>query len=228
MLLRTVNVTDSSTNDDLIDACPNENITSTTGANTLIIACGALAREIVSLRRLNKMQNSLDIKCLPAILHNTPDAIPEQVREKIHQNKHAYDNIIIGYADCGTGGLLQKMCAEENVAYLDGAHCYAFFTGLEDFDALAEQELGTFYLTDYLARHFDSIVIKSMGLDRYPEMREIMFSHYKRLVYLAQTEDESLTKKAQDSANYLGLKFIRISTGYGELQNFINTAKGEE
>ena len=204
---------------------PGDALSVNNGARCLIIACGALAKEILHIRSLNNMDETLDIQCLPAKLHNTPQKIPALLQEKIRQYKKHYDHIIIGFADCGTGGLLQKMCAEEGVEYLAGAHCYGVFTGNNAFDHMARKEIGTFYLTDYLTRHFESLIIKGMGLAKYPEMRDMMFSNYTKVVYLAQTDDNTLTKKASECAQYLKLDFKRIYTGYGELNDFITQAK---
>jgi hypothetical protein len=187
---------------------------------TLIIACGALGRELVAIKALNRLDH-LDITCLPAIWHNTPDKIPEAVRRKIRANRTRYDQILIGYGDCGTGGLLDKVIAEEGVSRIAGEHCYAFYAGLETFAAMHEAELGTFYLTDYLVRHFDRLIIKGLGLDRYPQLRDSYFGHYKRVVYLAQVEDVALDKKAEAAAGRLGLAYERVATGFGLLANYL-------
>ena len=204
---------------------PDDALSVKNGARCLIIACGALAKEILHIRSLNNMDEMIDIQCLPAKLHNTPQQIPALLQEKIRYYKKYYDHIIIGFADCGTGGLLQKICREEGVEFLEGAHCYGVFTGNDAFDYMAGEELGTFYLTDYLTRHFDSLIIKGMGLEKYPEMRDILFSNYTKVVYLAQTNDNELTRKASKCAQYLKLDFKRIYTGYGELNDFIVQAK---
>jgi len=179
---------------------------------TLVIACGAIAREILAVSTLNGWEH-LEVQALPAGLHNRPERIPGAMREKIEANKNLFDRIICGYADCGTGGLLDEVIDEYGIERLPGAHCYAFFTGHEDFAELAEEELGTFYLTDYLARQFETLIIKGMGIDRHPELRDMYFQHYKRLVYLAQTDDAALQEKAQAAADRLGLAYEYRYTG---------------
>lgn len=200
--------------------------------NTTIIACGALAREVLDIIRLNGL-SGLSVTCLPAKLHNQPQFIPDRLRAKIREARPTANRILIGYADCGTGGLIDKVIAEEAtedcpIERIGGAHCYAFFAGQTAFADLAEQELGTFYLTDYLARHFDTLVVKGMGLDKYPGMIEMMFGNYTRLVYLAQTDDPVLDEKAQQAADKLGLSFLRVRTGYGELADFLEIPLGRD
>ena len=145
----------------------------------LVIACGALAHDLVRIKDHNNWQH-MDIQCLPAELHNHPQKIPEAVREKIIENRERYNNIFIAYSDCGTGGLLDVVLEEENVERLPGAHCYEMFSGSQLFNELHEAEPGTFYLTDFLAIHFDRLVIKGLGLDRFPELKEQFFGHYKK------------------------------------------------
>ena len=195
----------------------------TSPPRTLLIACGALAREIVELIRLNDWSH-MTVTCLPAIWHNRPERIPEGVRDKIRAARDSYDRILVVYGDCGTGGLLDRVLEEEGVERIEGPHCYAFFSGLEAFDAMAEQELGTFYLTDYLVRHFERLIIQGLGIDRHPELLPIYFGHYTRLVYLAQTDDPALDSAAEEAARSLGLAYQRQETGYGELRGFLNDA----
>lgn len=184
---------------------------------TLILACGALAHEIVALIRAHGW-DSFTVQCLPADLHNTPGKIPGAVREKIRQLRSRHDHVFVAYADCGTGGQLDRVLEEEGVERLPGAHCYEFFAGSQAFHALAEEEVGTFYLTDFLARHFDRLVIHGMGLDRHPELLPMMFGHYRRLVYLAQTDDPDLHERARAAAERLGLEYEYRFTDYGELE----------
>lgn len=189
-----------------------------------VIACGALARELVALKKLNKWQY-LEISCLPAKYHSTPQFIPEAVRSKIQQIRKNHNNeILIAYGDCGTGGMLDKVLEETNTKRLPGAHCYQFFAGQDVFNELQEAEIGTFYLTDFLTRHFDTYVWKALGLDRKPELLELYFSNYKQLVYLAQTHNDELTQKARRCADRLGLEFERVFTAYGEMQSELETA----
>ena len=188
--------------------------------STLLIACGALAKEILALIAVNGWDH-MAVTCLPAIWHNTPAKIPEGVRRKIRENRDRYDRILVLYGDCGTGGALDAVLAEEVVERIEGPHCYEFFATPAEFAALTEEELGTFYLTDYLARHFDRLIYEGFGLDRHPELRELMFGNYRRLVYLAQTEDAGLQARAQAAAARLGLAYEFRLTGYGDLATFL-------
>ncbi|UCH75801.1 MAG: DUF1638 domain-containing protein [Rhodospirillales bacterium] len=195
-------------------------------ANTLLIACGALAREMLALIEANGWTH-LALECLPAKLHNRPDQIPETVRRKIREQRADYDRILVAYADCGTGGRLDKVLAEEGVARIGGPHCYSFYAGAAAFEALHDKEPGSFYLTDYLVRHFETLIIKGMGLDRYPQLLADYFGNYRRLVYLAQTEDAALRDKARKAAERLGLTYEYRFTGYGELADFMAGAARE-
>jgi hypothetical protein len=197
----------------------------TSPPKTLLIACGALAREMLALIEANQWSH-LTLECLPAKLHNRPEKIPDAVREKIATSRGRFDRIFVAYADCGTGGLLDKVLAEEGVERIGGPHCYSFYAGADAFDALHEEELGSFYLTDYLTRHFDTLIIKGMGLDRFPELMEAYFGNYRRLVYLAQTEDPELVENAKAAAAKLGLDYEYRFTGYGELTDFMTRAAG--
>lgn len=190
---------------------------------TLIIACGALAREIGGLMGRGAYGN-VALKCLPAQLHNTPDLIPNAVRDAVLAARRTYGRILVGYADCGTGGRLDKVCEELGVERIEGPHCYSFFSGNAAFARIAEEEFTSFYLTDFLARQFDAIIIKSLGLDRHPELRDDYFGHYEKLVYLAQTEDDDLTAKAEAAAERLGLAFERRFVGFGDLAAFVEKA----
>ena len=183
----------------------------------LVIGCGALARELVALTRRAGFPE-VDLTCLPATLHNRPERIPDAVRSRIRRAKAAgRDRIFVAYADCGTGGLLDRVLEDEGVARLEGAHCYEVYAGRAAFAALQNAEPGTFYLTDFLARNFERLVWRGLGLDRHPELLPLYFANYTRLVYLAQTQDASLTAAARRGARRLGLRFERRFTGYGEL-----------
>lgn len=186
------------------------------GIRTLTIACGALAREIVALKRLNAW-DTLDIECLPPDLHNRPERIPAAVKAAIDGARGRYERIFIAYADCGTGGQLDAVLAAEGVERLPGAHCYEFFASAEQFAALHDAEPGTFYLTDFLVRHFERLVIEGLGLDRHPELRHQYFANYTRVVYLAQLDDAALSAAAERAAARLELAYERRLTGYGEL-----------
>lgn len=182
----------------------------------LVIACGALAREILALRAANGWAH-LDLQCLPAILHNRPQAIPDAVERAVREARDRYARIFVAYADCGTGGLLAERCASLGVELIAGPHCYAFFDGLETFAARGDEEMRAFYLTDFLVRQFDAFVWRPLGLDRHPELRDMIFGNYERLVYLAQTDDPALDTRAAEAAARLGLAYERRFTGYGDL-----------
>ena len=190
---------------------------------TLLIACGALARETLAALEASGLRH-VDVTCLSALLHNRPERIPAAVREKIREHRGAYDRILVLYADCGTGGELDRVLAEEGVERIAGPHCYAFYAGQRVFETLAEAEPGTFYLTDFLTRQFDTLVIEGLGLDRHPELMPAYFGNYRRLVYLAQTEDAELEAGARAAAERLGLAYERRYTGLGELAGFVGAA----
>jgi hypothetical protein len=185
----------------------------------LVVGCGALARELVELTR--PLPN-VDVACLPPSLHNRPGGIPARVRARIRQGRReGYQQIFVAYADCGTGGLLDPVLAEEGVERLPGAHCYEFFAGRTDFARLADEEPATFWLTDFLARNFERLVIRGLGIDKHPELEPMYFGNYRRLVYLAQTDDPDLLATARRAAERLGLAFEHRHTGYGELADSI-------
>ena len=187
----------------------------------LLLACGALAHEILALKRLNNWDH-MDLQCLPAKLHLYPDKIPTAVEQAVHKHRGDYETIFVVYADCGTGGLLKAKCAELGVEMVDGPHCYSFFEGNETFAKTSEDEITAFYLTDFLVKQFDAFVIKPMGLDRHPELRDMYFGNYTKVVYQAQVNDPALDAKAQICADKLGLPLERRFTGYGDLQTSLN------
>lgn len=196
----------------------------------MVLACGALAKEILHLK--SALSADFDLQCLPASYHNTPAKIVPDMKAILDARGGDYDRILIGYGDCGTGGgldALLKGCPK--ASRLPGAHCYAFFAGLPEFDAMMDEELGSFFLTDYLALHFDTLIWKGMGLDRYPDLLDLYFANYKRVVYMAQSDDAAITAKAKAAAQKLGLKFTRRATGYGDLQTdlaaFVSASQGE-
>ena len=182
----------------------------------LLIACGALAHEILALKAANAWAH-MDLQCLPAKLHLHPEKIIPAVEEAVEKARGAYETIFIVYADCGTGGLLQAACERLGVEMVEGPHCYAFFEGNAGFAERAETEFTAFYLTDFLVRQFDAFVWKPMGLDRHPELRDMYFGNYTKLVYQAQLNDPALDQKAEDCARRLGLEYERRFTGYGDL-----------
>ncbi len=195
-------------------------------AATLVIACGALAHEIVALRRINDWPH-LVVQCLPADLHNRPQKIPGAVRAKIAANRDRFASIFVAYADCGTGGQLDQVLREEGVERIPGDHCYEFFAGSQAFAAMADAEPGTFYLTDFLLRHFDRLIMRGLGIDKHPELLPLYFGNYKRLVYLAQLEQPGMLEAGQQAADRLGLAFEHRFTGYGGLQHSLQRAAGE-
>jgi hypothetical protein len=196
---------------------------SPTGQGMLIIACGALAHEITALRRANRW-DKLEVRCLPAELHNRPERIPAAVRALIQASRCHYRSIFVAYADCGTGGLLDAVLREEGVERIPGAHCYEFFATGPVFAELAAAEVGTFYLTDFLLRHFDRLVIRGLGLDRHPELFSSYFGNYRKLVYLAQAPDAKAVARAQAIAARMGLEFEFRETGYGTLATTLTAA----
>jgi hypothetical protein len=201
-----------------VDVKPSDTYSVTrASAGVLLIACGALAREIVDLIERNNW-TAFDIECLPAKWHNTPQFIVPAMREKIFAAKSRYDKIFVLYGDCGTGGQLDALLQEQGVERLDGPHCYAFYTGNPAFAAKADDDMTVFYLTDYIARQFDKLIWEGLGLDCHPELLSDYFQHYTKVVYLAQTKDIELERKAEAAARKLGLAYEYRFTGYGELE----------
>jgi len=200
------------------DAELTENgLTEMAAGRILLIACGALAREILDLKKANGWDH-MDLTCLPAKLHLYPEKITKAVTEAVAKHRASYDEIFVVYADCGTGGLLQTACDDMGVQMVAGPHCYSFFEVNERFADISESEFTAFYLTDFLVRQFEAFIIKPMGLDRHPELRDMYFGNYEKLVYQAQTNDPALTEKAKAAAETLGLAFERRLTGYGDLE----------
>jgi hypothetical protein len=181
----------------------------------LLLACGALAREILDLIRVNSWTH-MDLHCLPAILHVNPEKIPDAVEQAVLKHRANYDDIFVVYADCGTGGQLQTLCDRLGVQMVKGPHCYSFFEGNAAF--AEKDEITCFYLTDFLVRQFEAFIIKPLGLDRHPELRDMYFGNYTTLVYQAQLDDPALTELAKQHAARLGLAFERRLTGYGDLE----------
>ncbi len=187
----------------------------------LVIGCGALARELLAIV---EPIPGLDVACLAPDLHNRPEGIPAAVRRRIQRARaDGYARVFVAYADCGTGGLLEPVLAEEGVERLPGAHCYEVFAGADEFDRMAEAEPGTFWLTDFLTRNFDRLVIRGLGIDRHPELLPVYFAHYRRVVYLAQTDDPDLLAAARAAADRLGLAFETRRTGLAHLAAPIET-----
>ncbi|HEY2037606.1 MAG TPA: DUF1638 domain-containing protein [Steroidobacteraceae bacterium] len=183
---------------------------------TLIIACGALAHEIAALRRASGW-TAIDVCCLPPELHNRPERIAPAVQAKIREHRGEYHSIFVAYGDCGTGGGLDAVLRQEGVERLPGAHCYEFFAGARAFAELADEEPGTFYLTDFLTRHFERLVVRGLGIDRHPELAQEYFRNYRKVVYFAQTPSRALLEQARQIAARLGLAFEHRYTGFGGL-----------
>jgi hypothetical protein len=182
---------------------------------TALIACGALAREVLALKEKHGWE--AEVLGVPALLHNTPDQIPGAVRERIRQARATYERVIVVYGDCGTGGMLDRLLAVEGVERVTGPHCYEMYANGR-FERLMSEELGTYFLTDYLVQSFDHLVIEGLGLDRFPELRDEYFGNYRRVVYLAQRDDPALRARAQWAADQLGLPLEIQPTGYGALE----------
>ena len=193
----------------------------------LLIACGALAHEVMAVLRMSGLEG-VEVQCLPAKLHNTPQKIPEAVRAKIREERAHFERMLVLYGDCGTGGLLDEVLVEEGVERIAGAHCYEFFAGAPAFNDLAEEEVGSFYLTDFLARHFERLIMDGLGINRRPELLPLYFGNYKRLVYLAQTDAPALREKARLAAERLGLAYEYRFTGYGDLRPAISAAAASD
>jgi Protein of unknown function (DUF1638) len=185
--------------------------------DVLILACGAIAREVLAVVNLNGWTH-VDVRCLPAKLHSTPEKIAGAVDAKLAELAGSYDRIFVAYADCGTAGALDAVLNRHDVERLPGAHCYGFLAGNDAWDAMQEDEPATFYLTDFLARHFEALVVRGLKLDVHPELVPMMFGNYVRLVYLAQRDDPGLVERARKAADFLGLRFEQRATGYGELE----------
>ena len=196
-------------------------------SKVLVIGCGALVRELRDVAALNGREH-LEVECLPAIMHNRPERIPDAVRRRVRAAKArgTYRTVIVGYMDCGTGGLLDQVCSEEGVERLPGAHCYELYAGPDAFAGLQEAEPGTFYLTDYLVRHFDRLIMKGLGISQHPELLEAYFGNYTRVVHLAQTDDDRLAGAAEQAAARLGLRCERIFTGISGLERQIVELSG--
>ena len=187
----------------------------------LIIGCGAIAHEVSEIIELNNWDN-VRLQCLNAELHNTPKILPRKIKEAIDSNINDYSKIFLGYADCGTGGLIDLLLKDYDIERLDGAHCYEFYSGSSVFKELSEKEIGTFYLTDFLVKNFDRLVIEGLGIQKYPSLKEDYFRNYKNVVYLAQLQDNVLESKARECADYLNLEFSVHFTGLKNLGNQLN------
>lgn len=176
-----------------------------------MIACAALTRELRSV--LAPFGESIHVEYLPAPLHNRPERIPDAIVGVLNEKAHLFERVVVAYGDCGTGGLLDAILEERGIARLPGAHCYEFFAGADVFSPLAAEELGTFFLTDYLAKHFDALIISGLGIDRHPELRDLYFGNYVRVVLLSQSDDPAIIAMGRVAAERLGLDFAHRPTG---------------
>ncbi|MDH3633223.1 MAG: DUF1638 domain-containing protein [Gammaproteobacteria bacterium] len=192
----------------------------------LVITCAAIAREVNEIKKLGQW-SQMDLQAITADLHARPEKIPAAVADKIDRARDQYDHIFVAYGDCGTSGELDRVLEAKGVKRLPGAHCYDFLAGRKNYEQMQEQEPGTFYLTDFLAQHFQRLVIEILGIDRHPELLEMYFGNYTRLVYLAQTDSGELTKLARAAADQLGLRFERKFTGMGEMVPELDAAMQE-
>ena len=195
-------------------------------APILVITCAAIAREVNEIKKLGQWEQ-MDLQAITADLHSRPEKIPAAVAARIDNARGRYRHIFVAYGDCGTSGELDRVLEERGVKRLPGAHCYDFLAGRESYRQMQEDEPGTFYLTDFLAQHFRRLVIEILGIDRHPELKEMYFGNYTRLVYLAQTESEELTALARAAADELGLRFERVFTGMGEMVPALDGAMRE-
>jgi hypothetical protein len=188
-----------------------------------VIGCGAIALEILAVCRANGLDH-IDLACLPAQWHLYPDRIAPGVKAAIEEARlEGFDRIYIAYADCGTGGLLDKVCEEEGVERIAGPHCYSFFAG-NDLFAEWDDDIDAFFLTDFLARQFESFIVEPLGLKKHPELRDMYFGNYRKLVYLSQKKDPELQEKAREAAQTLGLDYEFRFTGYGDLTDALVSA----
>jgi hypothetical protein len=190
---------------------------------TAIIACGALAREVLALRE--KYKWPADVLGVPALLHNHPDRIPPAIQRRIREARAGYDRVVVVFGDCGTGGLLDQMLEAEGVERVTGPHCYEMYAG-DRFEALVEEATGTFFLTDFLVRSFDHLVVQGLGLDRHPELLKDYFGNYVRAVYLAQTNDPLLRQKAEWAADQIRLPLEVRQVGLGALESRLQELMG--
>jgi Protein of unknown function (DUF1638) len=200
-------------------------VASRSEARVLVLACGAIAREVLAVIKLNGWAH-VEVRCLPAKLHATPAQIPAAVDAKLTELAGRYEHVFVGYADCGTAGALDVVLERHGVERLPGAHCYGFLAGNAEWDAMQDDEPATFYLTDFLARHFDALVWRPLWLDSHPQLLQEIFGNYKRLIYLAQTDDADLAARAREAAARLGLAFELRRTAYGDLRPSLERSVG--
>ena len=190
----------------------------------LVIACGMIAREVLAVRERHGFEH-LELRCLPAEYHYYPDRIPPAMDTAITEARdEGFRHIFVGYGDCGTGGMLDKICEKHGVERMAGPHCFAFYQGIDAFEKIADDDFTSFYVTDFLCRQFDAFFMRPLGLDRHPELAKDYFGHYEKVVYLAQTDDPELDKVAERAARMLGLAYEKRRTGYGDLDQALAQA----
>jgi hypothetical protein len=189
----------------------------------LVVACGALAAELRAVLGAAGLTGSVEVRYLPAHLHNRPDQIVPQLTAALAADTDR--DVLVAYADCGTGGALDRFVATRpRTRRLPGAHCYELFAGAELFAELHAAEPGTFYLTDYLAKHFDPLVWQGLGLDRHPELRGAYFGNYRRVVLLSQDGDPAVADAGREAAERLGLAFEHRHVGRSRLAHEVSVA----
>ncbi len=189
-----------------------------------VIACGMIAREVLAIRQDLGFEH-IELKCLPAMYHHYPAKIAPAVEKAIiAAQKDGVDEIFIGYADCGTGGDLDRVCEKYGVQRVAGPHCFSFYSGNERFENQWDDDMTSFFMTDFLARHFETFLVKPLGMDRHPELKDMYFGNYQKMIYIAQTENPDLSAKAEAAAAFLGLQYERRFTGYGELTGALHEA----
>ncbi|QND53553.1 DUF1638 domain-containing protein [Phyllobacterium sp. 628] len=182
-----------------------------------VIACGMIAREILAIREQFGLDH-IELKCLPAVYHHHPEKIAPSVDRAIVRAKaQGIKRIFVGYADCGTGGLLDRVCEKHGVERIEGPHCFSFYVGNDAFASKWDDDMTSFFMTDFLARHFEAFMVKPLGLDRHPELRDMYFGNYTKMIYLAQTDNPRLSANAERAAEFLGLAYERRFTAYGDL-----------
>jgi len=180
-----------------------------------LIACGAIAQP--AAQAVSQWGLRVDVYPLPPLLHNHPDRIAAAVEDLVTRLRPAYDVVVVGYADCGTYGALDEVCQRLSVARLPGLHCYDLYAGADVVRDLMAAEPGTYLFTDFLVKSFDRTVIRELGLDRYPELREAYFGNYRSVVWLTQNEDPELRAAADAAAEALGLPLTVRHTGLAGL-----------
>ena len=193
------------------DNCENQ------GSKLRVIACGMIAREVLAVNEQLGFDH-VDLKCLPADFHHHPEKIAPAMETAILKAKEeGFEHIFAGYADCGTGGELDKVCDKYGIERIAGPHCFSFYMGNQHFDETSDEYITTFFITDFLARHFDTFMKKPLGLDKHPELLAMYFGNYTRALYIAQTLDPELEILAREAADFLDLEYEYRYTGYGDL-----------